>query len=113
MTELPEEEEMVATSPGSSNQGFSTGSSVRSNREVDPGILTSWSINYSDIKMIMPPLGRGAFGVVYKAEYHGTFVAVKTYVGDDPFGETENDWSTEIANLATLHHVSYKKPFDD
>lgn len=65
-----------------------------------------WNIKYSDLKILMPPLGRGAFGVVYKAEYHSTMVAVKTYVGDDPTGETTTDWAREISNLAKLHHVS-------
>jgi hypothetical protein len=45
--------------------------------------------------------------VVYKAEFHGTLVAVKTYVGDDPTGELMADWSREISNLAKLHHVSF------
>lgn len=109
--EEEEEGEDMAISPGQSYGGTNGTNESRSSSRPPPnhdqvlGTGTGWSINYSDLKMIMPPLGRGAFGVVYKAEYHGTLVAVKTYVGDDPFGETFEDWSREISNLATLHHV--------
>jgi hypothetical protein len=36
-------------------------------------------INYEDLRLIMPPIGKGGFAVVNKAKYKGTTVAVKTY----------------------------------
>ena len=49
--------------------------------DADDDILSSWQIDYDDLFIINPPIAKGTFGIVNKAEYGGTVVAVKTVVG--------------------------------
>lgn len=93
----------IPSNPTTGRKLISTGNSRFSHQSQNTYIADNgWNIKYSDLQILMPPIGKGAFGVVYRAMYHGTMVAVKTYVGEDPFGE--NDWEREIGNLMNLHH---------
>eukprot|EP01104_Vermistella_antarctica_P015932 TRINITY_DN5335_c0_g1_i1.p1 TRINITY_DN5335_c0_g1~~TRINITY_DN5335_c0_g1_i1.p1 ORF type:complete len:1014 (-),score=137.83 TRINITY_DN5335_c0_g1_i1:29-3070(-) len=79
----------------------------RMNKELqevisDASFARNWRIEYSDLQVYHPPIGNGAFGVVSRASYHGTDVAVKTYMSD--FELTMRDWVTEVEHMSALRH---------
>ncbi len=47
----------------------------------------AWLIDYEALKIHNPPIGKGAYSVVNRAVLKGTVVAVKTYVGQDYYGD--------------------------
>eukprot|EP01094_Clydonella_sp_ATCC50884_P010612 TRINITY_DN2033_c1_g1_i1.p1 TRINITY_DN2033_c1_g1~~TRINITY_DN2033_c1_g1_i1.p1 ORF type:complete len:2147 (+),score=597.65 TRINITY_DN2033_c1_g1_i1:403-6441(+) len=68
-------------------------------------VLRSWEITYSDLDIEHPPIARGAYGIVSRAMYNGTVVAVKTLLYG--IGEEERvteEFHREIQNYSRLHH---------
>ena len=43
--------------------------------------MSSWAIDYDELCVINPPIAQGGYGIVNKAEYGDTTVAVKTILG--------------------------------
>jgi hypothetical protein len=68
---------------------------------VEFGIEAEWEISASELT-ILNKLGEGEFGEVFKARYHGTFVAVKQLKSSDQIAL--GDFRTEMATLRKLHH---------
>jgi serine/threonine-protein kinase CTR1 len=64
----------------------------------------SWLVEYEALKIQNPPIGKGAYSVVNRAVLKGTVVAVKTFVGQDYYGDVRADFNREIALLTRLRH---------
>lgn len=60
-----------------------------------------WEVNPKDIKMVQR-IGAGEFGEVYKARWHGSYVAAKVLKRSDEIAL--GDFRTEIAILRKIHH---------
>ena len=45
---------------------------------AEDDILRSWEIAYEELEIINPPIAKGNYGIVNKAIYNSTLVAVKT-----------------------------------
>ena len=43
-------------------------------------VLASMEIDYSHLRVANPPIAKGGFGIINKAVYRGTLVAVKTLI---------------------------------
>jgi serine/threonine protein kinase len=54
------------------------------------------------VLLLLPPPGSGEFGEVYKAKWHGSYVAAKVLKRSDEI--TLGDFRTEIAILRKIHH---------
>lgn len=65
------------------------------------GIEPEWEVNASELT-ILNKLGEGEFGEVFKAKYHGSFVAVKQLKSSDQIAL--GDFRTEMSTLRRLHH---------
>lgn len=65
------------------------------------GIEPEWEINPAELT-VLNKLGEGEFGEVFKARYHGTYVAVKQLKSSDQIAL--GDFRTEMAVLRKLHH---------
>eukprot|EP00873_Tetraselmis_striata_P037855 jgi/Tetstr1/458119/TSEL_004287.t1 len=61
----------------------------------------AWEIDPSEL-LLQHKLGEGEFGVVHKAYFHGTEVAVKVLKVST--GIALGDFRTEIATLRQVHH---------
>jgi hypothetical protein len=67
---------------------------------VEDEIIASWEINYSKLKVLNPPIAKGGYGVVNRAIYNGTLVAVKTLFCDEFDRDTSMlEFKREIKNL--------------
>ena len=66
-------------------------------------ILKSWQIDYNSLNILFPPIAHGAMGVVNRAVYNGTMVAVKSFICG-PSGVSTDEFHKEIRTLSTLHH---------
>ncbi len=64
----------------------------------------AWLVDYESLKIHNPPIGKGAYSVVNRAVLKGTVVAVKTFVGQDYYGDIRADFNREIALLTRLRH---------
>jgi len=65
--------------------------------------MTGYELDFRDVQVIHPPIAKGGYGVVNRAIYKGTIVAVKTlfeHLGELPLDE----FVREIQNLGRLHH---------
>jgi Protein tyrosine and serine/threonine kinase len=69
--------------------------------DLEFGIEAEWEIHASELK-VLNKLGEGEFGEVFKARYHGTFVAVKQLKSSDQIAM--GDFRTEMGTLRKLHH---------
>ena len=69
--------------------------------DVEFGIEAEWEIKASELT-VLNKLGEGEFGEVFKAKYHGTFVAVKQLKSSDQIAL--GDFRTEMSTLRKLHH---------
>ncbi len=63
----------------------------------------NWNIDYQDLKLEQPPIASGAFGVVNKAKFRGTVIAVKTLIGNNQ-GINIEEFTHEVELLSRLHH---------
>ena len=68
---------------------------------VEFGIEAEWEIQASELT-VLNKLGEGEFGEVFKARYHGTYVAVKQLKSSDQIAL--GDFRTEMSTLRKLHH---------
>ncbi len=55
-------------------------------------------IDYSELHMMGPPIGKGSDGIVNKANYRGAIVAVKTFISSS-INTSLEDFSREMRNL--------------
>ena len=65
--------------------------------------LSGYEIDFKELQIIHPPIAKGGFGVVNRALYKGTNVAVKTlfeHLGELPLEE----FCREIRALGRIHH---------
>jgi serine/threonine protein kinase len=60
-------------------------------------------VNYRELEILNPPIGKGSFTVVNKAYLRGTMVACKTYLDDYNMNILE-DFKREVRNLIKLRH---------
>lgn len=60
-------------------------------------------IDYSELHMMGPPIGKGSDGIVNKANYRGAIVAVKTFISSS-INTSLEDFSREMRNLSSLSH---------
>eukprot|EP01094_Clydonella_sp_ATCC50884_P014254 TRINITY_DN2463_c0_g1_i1.p1 TRINITY_DN2463_c0_g1~~TRINITY_DN2463_c0_g1_i1.p1 ORF type:complete len:339 (+),score=80.63 TRINITY_DN2463_c0_g1_i1:1092-2108(+) len=69
-------------------------------------VLASLEIDYADLLVVSPPIARGGFGIINKARYRGTVVAVKTLIfhGDEEEAVIVEDFRKEVRNLSIIHH---------
>jgi hypothetical protein len=65
------------------------------------GIEPEWEVDARDL-VIINKLGEGEFGEVFKARYHGTYVAVKQLKSSDQIAL--GDFRTEMSTLRRMHH---------
>ena len=65
------------------------------------GIEAEWEINARELT-ILNKLGEGEFGEVFRAKYHGTYVAVKQLKSSDQIAL--GDFRTEMSTLRKVHH---------
>ena len=79
-----------------------TGTSITSSSKLEWGD-NNWNIDYRTIKLTQPPIASGAFGVVNKARFRGTVVAVKTLIGNNQ-GINVEEFTHEVELLSRLHH---------
>ena len=63
----------------------------------------NWKIDYQALKLEQPPIASGAFGVVNKAKFRGTVIAVKTLIGNNQ-GINIEEFTHEVELLSRLHH---------
>lgn len=68
------------------------------------GTSNDWLIDYESLTISNPPIGKGAHSVVNRAVLKGTVVAVKTYMGNDYYGDLKADFHREIGLLTRLRH---------
>jgi hypothetical protein len=68
------------------------------------GTSSDWLIDYDSLTIFNPPIGKGAYSVVNRGVLKGTVVAIKTYMGNDYFGDLKADFQHEIALLTRLRH---------
>jgi len=101
-SDLPQSSFIVTTLQDSSTSSSSSRSGPRDSTALGD-VLRSWEIDLKEVIIYHPPLSQGGYGVVSKGQYHGTTVAVKTflsYMGAVPVEE----YGREIALLCQLHH---------
>lgn len=67
----------------------------------DLGFDPEWEVNPKNLKLLNR-IGGGEFGDVYKAEWHGSYVAAKMLKRSDEIAL--GDFRTEIATLRKVHH---------
>jgi hypothetical protein len=67
---------------------------------IEDDVLKSWEITYSDLEIQNPPIAKGAYGIVNKAIYRGTLVAVKTLIcGTETEESVQSEFLREIKNF--------------
>uniref|UniRef100_A0A7S0UV82 Protein kinase domain-containing protein n=1 Tax=Polytomella parva TaxID=51329 RepID=A0A7S0UV82_9CHLO len=74
---------------------------MRGNIINEIGWDPEWEVNPKDLQMIQK-IGSGEFGDVFKAKYHGSYVAAKLLKRSDEIAL--GDFRTEIAILRKTHH---------
>jgi serine/threonine protein kinase len=62
-----------------------------------------WEMDYSELE-VGEQMGAGGYGVVYKAKWRGTEVAVKTMVSKDITKEHERSFKEEVLVMTALRH---------
>ena len=68
---------------------------------TDMGWDPEWEVNPKELKLV-ERIGSGEFGEVYKAKWHGSYVAAKVLKRSDEIAL--GDFRTEIAILRKVHH---------
>jgi len=67
---------------------------------TEDDVLKSWEITYEDLEIQHPPIARGAYGIVNRAVYRGTLVAVKTLIcGAESEDNVRSEFLREIKNF--------------
>ncbi|KAI8477080.1 MAG: kinase-like domain-containing protein [Monoraphidium minutum] len=74
---------------------------TRSEAMQDIGWDPEWEVNPKELRLI-ERIGGGEFGEVYKAKWHGSYVAAKVLKRSDEIAL--GDFRTEIAILRKIHH---------
>jgi serine/threonine protein kinase len=65
----------------------------------------TYEIVYQDLQIVNPPLGHGSYGVVNKAEFRGSNIAVKTFMKSASSTQRSiDDFKKEIDVLRKIHH---------
>ncbi len=68
----------------------------------NPQLSLSFTINFQELALEQE-LGRGGFGVVYKATYRHNDVAVKQLLSNDISADSAQEFETEVQFMAKLH----------
>ncbi len=68
----------------------------------NPQLSFSFTINFQELALEQE-LGRGGFGVVYKATYRHNDVAVKQLLSNDISADSAQEFETEVQFMAKLH----------
>ncbi|ELP92233.1 serine-threonine protein kinase, putative [Entamoeba invadens IP1] len=64
----------------------------------------STKLDHTELKPIMPPIGEGAFGLVFRGTYRGTEVAIKKMKARNLTDEQQKEFTHEVTMLSQLRH---------
>ena len=64
----------------------------------------SMKLDYEELQLILPPIGEGAFGMVFRGTYRGREVAVKKMKSRHMTPEQEKEFNHEVSMMTQLRH---------
>ncbi|GAB1221030.1 hypothetical protein ENUP19_0062G0033 [Entamoeba nuttalli] len=65
----------------------------------------SLKLDHTELKPIMPPIGEGAFGMVFRGTYRGREVAIKKMKARNLTQEQEKEFNHEVSMMTQLRHI--------
>ncbi|KAL2610064.1 hypothetical protein R1flu_028637 [Riccia fluitans] len=68
-----------------------------------PEAVDNWEIHWEDIKL-KEKIGGGSFGIVHRADWHGSDVAVKILIEQDVHEDRLKEFMREVAIMKRLRH---------
>ncbi|EAL44430.1 tyrosine kinase putative [Entamoeba histolytica] len=98
---------MLCTASVSDNIGISAMDVDDQNKETAKFNITiesdlSLKLDHTELKPIMPPIGEGAFGMVFRGTYRGREVAIKKMKARNLTQEQEKEFNHEVSMMTQL-----------
>ncbi|ELP83512.1 hypothetical protein EIN_377670 [Entamoeba invadens IP1] len=100
---------MLCTTSVSDNIGISAMDIDDQNKETAKFTVViesdlSLKLDHTELKPIMPPIGEGAFGMVFRGTYRGRDVAIKKMKARNLTQEQEKEFNHEVSMMTQLRH---------
>ncbi|ELP93094.1 hypothetical protein EIN_053390 [Entamoeba invadens IP1] len=100
---------MLCTASVSDNIGISAMDIDDQNKETAKFTIVvesdlSLKLDHTELKPMMPPIGEGAFGMVFRGTYRGRDVAIKKMKARNLTQEQEKEFNHEVSMMTQLRH---------